>query len=187
MARISICQSQKIGTRKTHITSAVEAGGRRITSLAHSANAGHGVTISNRFDLANRHGTAVALEIDGFTAVVERAIVYAGLEVGLRRRLERCASHGLVAEDDPCALECIGVGLAVETFGAEIVGCDGAVVGTARGSSGQEISAFGCGLRTVAREIRDRGAVCTLVSDSVAVFEKGAVLDAPFEGVSVSR
>lgn len=54
-----------------------------------------------------------------------------------------------------------------------------------RGNSSQEVSAFSCGFRPVASESEDWVTICILATDIGAILEKGAVLDAPFESVSV--
>lgn len=55
---------------------------------------------------------------------------------------------------------------------------------TIRGNSRQEIRAF---IGPVAREIRERGTLCTRKVSTSATIEKGTVLDAPFKGVSVGH
>lgn len=87
-----------------------------------------------------------------------------------------CASYGLAAQDFPFALKFIRVGLAVQAFGAEI---------TIGGNGSQEVSTFSCGFGPVASESEDWVRVCILATDIGAVLEKGAVLDAAFESVSV--
>lgn len=153
--------------------------------MAHSTNRRHREAINTSVRQARR-GAAAALEIDRFAAVVERAIINAGLEIGLDGLLKRGASDGLVAQYPPRALEFVRVVLAVETFGAQVVGGYGAVVVAIRGDSGQEIGAFGCcGFGHVAPEVGEGVAVCVLETDTGAVLEEGAVLDTPFKSVSV--
>lgn len=152
--------------------------------MAHSTNRRHREAINTSVRQARR-GAAGALEIDRFAAVVERAIINAGLEVGLNGLLKSGASDGLVAQYPPRALEFVRVVLAVETLGAKVVGGYGAVVVTIRGDSGQEIGALGCGFGHVAPEVGEGVAVCVLETDTGAVLEEGAVLDTPFKSVSV--